>query len=283
MFDTIERIEGGVLHHGKSNKRVYLVQTDHGNWNQLIGRMKDLALQRKYDKIVSRIPEEGIASFQSEGYQVEAKIPGLYNGTTAGYFLSEFLNEERSNCAERKLKIIQSVKSIALAAGNSTDDPFFALPEGLQIRKLMNEEELADLARLNAKALRSYPFPIHETTFLKELLQQEHEFYGLYEKGRLIVASLLRTNHEESNVEIIDFSTDSNYKGQNLSYYLVQDIKENFKKEGFKTLYSSARATSYGMNITLSKHGFSFGGTLMNNTLVDDAMESINVWYLHLN
>ncbi|SDM55003.1 putative beta-lysine N-acetyltransferase [Kriegella aquimaris] len=285
MFDTIERIEGGLVHHGKGNKRVYLLEADHGNWNQLISSMKNLAQQRKYDKIVSRVPEAGIASFQSKGYQVEAKIPGLYNGVSTGYFVADFLNKERSNCAEQKLKMIQSVKTIALAAANTAHNSFMALPDALEIHQLRSEEldELTALARLNERAFRSYPFPIHDKSFLIELLQQGYEFYGLFEKGQLIVASILRPNEAESNMEIVDFVTNSNYRGQNLSYYLVQKIKKKSAERGLKTIYTSVRATSYGLNITFSKHGFSYGGTLLNNTLIGDTMESMNVWYLSLN
>ena len=285
MFDTIERIEGGLVHHGKGNKRVYLLEADHGNWNQLISSMKNLAQQRKYDKIVSRVPEAGIASFRSKGYQVEAKIPGLYNGVSTGYFVADFLNKERSNCAEQKLKMIQSVKTIALAAANTAHNSFMALPDALEIHQLRSEEldELTALARLNERAFRSYPFPIHDKSFLIELLQQGYEFYGLFEKGQLIVASILRPNEAESNMEIVDFITNSNYRGQNLSYYLVQEIKKKSAERGLKTIYTSVRATSYGLNITFSKHGFSYGGTLLNNTLIGDTMESMNVWYLSLN
>lgn len=285
MFDTIERIEGGLVHHGNSNKRVYLLEADHGNWNVLIDGMKNLARKRKYDKIVSRVPEAGIASFQSEGYQVEAKIPGLYNGVTTGYFVADFLNKERSNCAEQKLKMIQSVKKIALAAANTSHNSFMALPDALEIHQLRSEElnELSALARLNERAFRSYPFPIHDKSVLIELLEQGYEFYGLFEEGQLIVASILRPNEAESNMEIVDFVTNSNYRGQNLSYYLVQEIKKKSAERGLKTIYTSVRATSYGLNITFSKHGFSYGGTLLNNTLIGDTMESMNVWYLSLN
>ncbi|WP_339714779.1 putative beta-lysine N-acetyltransferase [uncultured Kriegella sp.] len=285
MFDTIERIEGGLVHHGNGNKRVYLQEANHGNWNLLISSIRNLAQQQKYDKIVSRVPEGGIASFQSEGYQVEAKIPGLYNGVTTGYFVADFLNKERSNCAEQKLKMIQSVKTIALAAANSSRDSYMAMPHTLEIHKLGGEElnKLTALAQLNERAFRSYPFPIHDRSFLIELLQQGYEFYGLFEEGQLIVASILRPNEAESNMEVVDFITNSNYRGQNLSYYLVQEIKKKSAERGLKTIYTSVRATSYGLNITFSKHGFSYGGTLLNNTLIGDTMESMNVWYLSLN
>jgi len=39
------------------------------------------------------------------------------------------------------------------------------------------------------------------------------------------------------------------------------------------------RTTSYGLNITYSKHRFLLTGTLTNNRMVRDAIESMNVLY----
>lgn len=49
--------------------------------------------------------------------------------------------------------------------------------------------------------------------------------------------------------------------------------------EGIKTAYTIARSTSFGMNKTFARQGFDFGGTLVNNTLIGDTIESMNVWY----
>ena len=112
-----------------------------------------------------------------------------------------------------------------------------------------------------------------------ELVAQNLEFYGLFNQEELLVSAILKVSKEESNIEIIDFITHPNVSGQNLSYYLVQEIKKNFDKRDYKTIYSLVRATSYGLNITFSKHDFVLGGTLLNNTLIRDAIESMNVWY----
>ncbi|MDD2310679.1 MAG: hypothetical protein PHH91_13970, partial [Desulfuromonadaceae bacterium] len=38
-------------------------------------------------------------------------------------------------------------------------------------------------------------------------------------------------------------------------------------------------AYSFGMNITFARDGYSFGGTLTNNTNISGSLESMNVWY----
>lgn len=278
MYDTQEKIDGALVHHGKTHNRLYLMQTEQDNWDSLIPLMKDLAQEKNYDKILGRIPEEAMELFQSNGYHVEAKIPGLYNGETTGYFLADYLNEERGHCSEHEQRTIESVKTIAQAANSASEDSFFALPENLEVRKL-DRNDLFALIHLHIKAADSFAFPNHEAEYIMELVEQNHEFYGLFNRKELLVSAILKVHEEESNLEIVDFTTHPDYSGRNLSYYLVQEIRKNFDEMDCKTMYSLVRATSYGLNITFSKHDFVLGGTLLNNTLIRDTIESMNVWY----
>lgn len=277
-FDTVQQIEGAILHHGEMHNRVYLMRSEQNNWDSLALKMKDLAREKNYGKILGRVPEEAKKIFQSNGYQVEAEIPGMYNGEKTGYFLADYLEKERSYCSEKELKTIESVKSIALAANSTSEDSYFALPSSLNVRKLTKNDLLA-IVHLHENAFKKYPFPINKVEYLLELVEQNYRFYGLFQQEELLVSAILKIHEEESNVEIVDFATHPDYNGQNLSYYLVQEIKKDMDKSDYKTIYSLVRATSYGLNITFSKHGFSLGGTLLNNTVIRDNMESMNVWY----
>ncbi|TLP70500.1 putative beta-lysine N-acetyltransferase [Maribacter sp. ACAM166] len=277
-YDTVEQIEGAMLQHGDTHSRLYLMQVEQNNWDELIPKMKDLAKKKSYDKILGRVPEEAIKVFQSNGYEIEAKIPGLYNGEKAGYFLADYLEKERGSCSEQELKTIESVKTIALAANSSLEDAHFELPSNLYVRKL-NKNDLFAMVHLHEIAFKSHSFPINTAEYLLELVEQNHEFYGLFQEEELLVTAIIKIHNEESNVEIVDFATHPDYKGQNLSYYLVQEIKRDMDMSEYKTIYSLVRATSYGLNITFSKHGFSLGGTLLNNTVIRNNLESMNVWY----
>lgn len=243
MYDTLERINGAMLHHGKTHNRLYLMQTEQDNWDSLIPLMKDLAQEKCYDKILGKVPEEAKEVFQSNGYQVEAKIPGLYNGETTGYFLADYLNNERGQCDEQKRKTIESVKTIAQAANSSSEDSCFALPENLEVRKL-DQNDLFNLIHLHKKASDSYAFPAHEAEYIMGLVEQNHEFYGLFNQKELLVSAILKVHKEESTLEIVDFTTHHSFSGQNLFYYLVQEIKKNFDEMDYKTIYSLVRATS---------------------------------------
>lgn len=280
MFDTVEKIEGAEVQHGDTHKRIYLIQAKQKNWASLIPKMKNLADEKNYAKILSRVPEEAMDVFRSNGYKIEAKIPRLYNGKTTGYFLAEYLDEQRSYCDDKKLKTIESVKMIAKAANSSSEDTHFELPSNLKVRKL-DRNDLFSIASLHKMAFKYHPSPINKADYLLELVENDYEFYGLFDEKELLVTAILKKYQKEASIEIVDFVTHPNYRGQNLSYYLVQEIKTVMEEREFKTIYSLVRATSYGLNITFSKHGFLYAGTLLNNTSIRNNLESMNVWYLN--
>ncbi|APQ16818.1 putative beta-lysine N-acetyltransferase [Maribacter hydrothermalis] len=278
MFEIIENIGGALVYHGNMHKRIYFSENDNVDLDKLLLKMKDLAKKKQYEKILGKASEKGVNVLRSKGFTVEAKIPGLYNGTIDGYFLAEYTNEERHSNDERISKTIATVKTIAKAANKANSDSHFQMPDELTINKL-STVDFDTLEDLHKKAYKYHPHQIKNADYFSKLKDLNHQYYGLFQNGELLVSAILAVNSREYNVEIVDFVTHPDYRGQNLSYFLVQDIKKRMDKLGCKTIYTMVRSTSYGLNITFSKHGFILAGTLTNNCMVRDSMESMNVWY----
>ncbi|WP_437369802.1 putative beta-lysine N-acetyltransferase [Maribacter litoralis] len=278
MFETIENIDGALVYHGNMHNRIYFSEAENVNLDNLLQKMKDLAEKKRYEKILGKASEKGLNVLKSQGFIVEAKIPGLYNGSVDGYFLADYTNEKRHVNDEKIMKTIATVKTIAEAAKKPNTDSHFLMPENLDIKEL-SSADFPLLEELHQKAYKYHPHQIKDAAYFSKLKNLNHQFYGLFQNGELLVSAILAVNSSESNVEIVDFVTHPDYRGQNLSYFLVQDIKNKMDKLGCKTIYTMVRSTSYGLNITFSKHGFILAGTLINNCMVRDAMESMNVWY----
>ena len=50
MYDTQEKIDGAIVHHGKTHNRLYLMHTEQDNCDSLIPLMKDLAHKKTMPK-----------------------------------------------------------------------------------------------------------------------------------------------------------------------------------------------------------------------------------------
>ena len=278
MFEIIENIDGALVYHGIMHNRIYFSEADNVNLDNLLQKIKDLAKKKRYEKILGKASEKELNVLKSKGFIMEAKIPGLYHGSVDGYFLAEYPNKQRYANDEKNLKTIATVKTIAKAANSSHSNSYFEMPVDFIIEKLTSSE-FESLEDLYQKAYKYHPHQIKDATYFSKLKELNHQFYGLFQNGELLVSAILSINETESNMEIVDFITHPNYRGQNLSYFLVQEIKQQMDDLKCKTVYTMVRATSYGLNITFSKHGFLLAGTLTNNCKVLDTMESMNVWY----
>lgn len=276
-FDKIEKVGASELHHGRINDRVYLTRLHEKDLDTIFEKVEQLASQQQYGKIVSKVPRWALETFLERGYRVEAEIPGLFKGSTNGYFLAGYPKKQRVFRPEKEERFIESVKTIALATSDAS--PKIAV-DGFEVRSL-EEADLPKMAHLAEKVFSTYPYPIYDPEYLKKCQQEEFEFYGIFQDHVLLEAAIVKANREEGHSEIIDFVIPSQFKGQNLAYHILGEIKRATAEQELHTLYSSVRATSYGLNITFRKQGFQYGGTLINNTWVGNHLESMNIWYLN--
>ena len=79
-----------------------------------------------------------------------------------------------------------------------------------------------------------------------------------------------------------DFAVLEKYRGNHISLYLLKMMEEEMKKIGIKKAYTMARALSYGMNISFSKMGYLYSGTVINNANISGDLESLNIWHKDL-
>jgi hypothetical protein len=56
-------------------------------------------------------------------------------------------------------------------------------------------------------------------------------------------------------------------------------MEKEMDKKGILTLYTIARAASYGMNTVFARLGYEFTGKLVQNTNISGNLENMNVWY----
>ena len=279
MFDKVETISKSLVQHGPNNDRVYLMKIHpEEKVENLVGRLYDLAILKRYTKIFVKVPASIHPLFLDHDFKIEAAIPNLYQGVEQGYFLGKFFNAERGFLTKKEKKLIHEVKNSASPTRNVSG---YEMPAGYDIARL-GEKDVPVIASIYRQVFQFYPFPIFEEKYLQDAIHSHVQYYGVRYKGEIVAVSAAETDVASSHVEMTDFATLPKYRGMNLSYFLLQKMMLHMTDEGIQTAYTIARSTSFGMNKTFARQGFHFGGTLVNNTLIGDTIESMNVWYKKL-
>lgn len=278
MNDTITKIGNSLVQHGSYNDRIYLMKLSQDDLPEIITDLDTLASQEKYSKVFAKLPDYAKDAFLAQGYVIEASIPKFYHGSQAAYFMAKYFSETRKQIqrSDELNDVLRATKSKF-----SEETILVSLSEDFKAREC-RLSDISEIAQLYQKVFATYPFPIQDPNYIAETMADNVIYFGVWHNQSLIALSSSEMDLHASNVEMTDFATLPDYRGHNLSTYLLQTMELQMKKRDIKTAYTIARSLSFGMNITFAKMGYLYGGTLINNTNISGNLESMNVWYKHL-
>ena len=274
MIDRIETIGSSQVHHGKHNNRIYLMKADQQELSWLIPRLDQLAEAKGYTKIFAKVPAWSKMDFIRQGYSTEAKIPMFYRGKGEAVFLGKYLCQKRRK--ENRQDLLKQI--ISTAQGKSSTECSTELESGYRFR-LAAKEDVETMAELYQEVFDTYPFPIQDPSYLAQTMDENLVYFGIWKNKRLLALASSEIDYQGQNAEMTDFATHPESRGQGLASYLLTMMEQQMAESGIKTVFTIARAYSYGMNITFAKQGYDYSGTLTNNTNISGQLESMNVWH----
>ncbi|MCD4652811.1 putative beta-lysine N-acetyltransferase [bacterium] len=275
--DKIENYNGSIIQHGHYNDRIYLMQLMLLPSAEFPYDLINLAKTNGYSKIFAKVPEIAAENFFIAGFLEEARIPAFFSVKETAVFMGFYLNAKRIK--EPNIDEIEDILKIAL--GKRTADKVSGLENRFVLRKC-TKTDVSAMAKIYRKVFPSYPFPIHDPDYLLKTMQSHIDYFGIETDGGLVAVSSAEVNKVAANVEMTDFATLPEWRGNKFSQHLLARMENEIKKKNIKTAYTIARAMSPGMNVTFSKAGYQFGGRLKNNTNISGRIESMNVWYKSL-
>lgn len=277
MFDKVEKLEHSVIQHGPNNDRVYLMKLDQKDLPEIIDKLYDLSLVKRYTKIFAKVPERMVDDFLDKDFKKEATIPKFYKGKESAHFVSRFIGATRFFLSFAKKQRIKENIEVALQKKEKNN----LRKPGAEFRPL-GHRDADQLVSLYGKTFKVYPFPIFEEQYIKDTMDKNIDYFGAFVDDKLVAASSAEKDVENRNAEMTDFATLPKHRGKNLSYFLLKEMEKEMASQDFKTLFTIARSASIGMNATFARQEYEFAGTLVNNTYIGEDIESMNVWYKHL-
>jgi putative beta-lysine N-acetyltransferase len=279
--DKIEIFKGAKIQHGYFNDRVYLISLNDADPKDIAFSLIDFAKEKGYSKIFAKVKENSANPFYNALYEKEAEIPQYYNKTDTAVFLGYYLDEERK--IEKDLVRYENVLKEAIKKGKSAANfQKSALPKGYNIR-ICNSKDAEKMAEIYKEVFPTYPFPIHDPQYLCNTMEENVVYYCVEHEDKIIALSSSEIDIAAKAAEMTDFATLPDFRGHSFSLHLLYKMEKDMKERGIFTLFTIARASSYSMNITFAKMGYTFSGRVINNTQISGNIESMNIWYKHLN
>ncbi|HHX60244.1 MAG TPA: putative beta-lysine N-acetyltransferase [Epulopiscium sp.] len=283
MYDTIIKKGHSQIQHGPQNDRIYLMDLAKEDMPEILGTLDQMAATYGYTKIFAKVPKGFSKSFVENGYATEAVVPDFFNGTEDCLFMGKYRDKQREKQVDHKLNnevieralLKRPIKSLELKVDN------YQLPNHFSLRKA-KPSDADEMSKLYAKVFDSYPFPVFESKYIRETMDNHVVYFTICKGYEIVALSSCEMYMKDASVEMTDFAVFPAYRGYNFSYLLLREMEKEMKKQGIKTAYTIARSCSYGMNNTFAKCGYDFSGILVKNTQIGGKIEDMNVWYKSL-
>jgi putative beta-lysine N-acetyltransferase len=274
-MDKIEVIGGATVQHGKMSNRVYLMKTPESYDISLIESLEAFLKTNKYDKFFAKIPASQLPLFLPLNFQIEARVPGMYRGIEDGFFVSKFYRTERTipeyDAMEYFSQLLEWQKN-TLPKSKSNSLPV----------EILKKEDASEMAELFKQVFDTYPFPIFDSGYIQESMDNDVVFFGIRINNALCAISSAEIDNKHQFAEMTDFATLPEARGKGLSKQLLEAMEKEMHNRCVKTAYTIARLKSVAMNKTFLSAGYIYSGTLIKNTNISGGIESMNVLYKNI-
>lgn len=243
---------------------------------ELLLKVLVLARDKGLGKVLCNCRVRDLVFFRKMGFVVEGLISGFFRGRDA-YCVSFFLNKDRVHSKreeeeEEILKMCFDEKRISKPR---------KIDEQYKIRDCV-EDDIPQMIKLFKKVFKTYPAPVFEEEYLREMINEKILFKGVFSTNGLISIASADLDSKNLNAEITDCATYPKYRGRGLLSNLINELEEDLKARGYYILYSLSRAINAGINISLRKQGYYYGGRLINNCNICGGFEDMNIWIKNL-
>ncbi|NLE10680.1 MAG: putative beta-lysine N-acetyltransferase [Actinobacteria bacterium] len=277
--DRVEHVGGAVVQHGRLSDRVYLLKPGESAEDDL-ALMERLARRHGYSKLFAKISEERQDAFLGAGYEIEARIPGAAGGPDL-LFCSRFLDpgRKRERFTDQSLKVIRAA-ILESASARDGDTSKSRADDGILLQAA-DGSDAGELAALYGSVFATYPFPIGDAEFIRQTMSSGTAYFLARDAAneQVIAAASAEMLRSLAACEMTDFATLPERRGLGIAGLLLQALEREVIDTGVRMAFTIARSTSLGMNVVFARQGYTYAGTLVNNTNIAGRIESMNVWY----
>ena len=274
MTDKVESLRNSVIQHGSFNDRIYLIHLSPLDYDSILEDLEKIVQENGYSKIFAKIPSCQKENFLSSGYREEAYIPGFFDGSKGASFMCKYFSQSRMLNDETESN--REVLETALSKNGEVKD--IQLAENASCVFCI-EEDVFRMGEIYQDVFTTYPFPIHDPSYLLKMMSENVLYFCIKEDDRIVALASCEMDIENRNVEMTDFATVPECRGKGYSLYLLGEMEKEMSLRGMVISYTIARAASCGMNIVFSRNNYEYAGMLVKNTNIAGKLENMNVWY----
>jgi len=208
-----------------------------------------------------------------------SRLGFVREGTLDGYFsdgpgigVAKYLSSERARGKQTAAEDAIMLGALA-QAGTAASSP----PLDYRLRPATPADCLDISATLTA-VFASYPTPIDSAEAIAAVMNRGAYFMVAEQGGQLVSVMSADIDREHLTAEMTDCATLTPHRGRGLMQALLAGMEDELRRQGLRSLFTLARATSAGMNIAFARLGYAYRGRFINNCHIAGDWEDMNLW-----
>ncbi|MBC2582511.1 putative beta-lysine N-acetyltransferase [Clostridium sp. DJ247] len=238
---------------------------------QNLKRIIHFASKNHLGKVICNCDINSFRNFVDAKFQLEGKIDGYFKGQDA-FCMSYFIS------SNRKLRKNSSKENLYLSQSLEKNDTFSYNDDSKYCIRNAQESDVKQMAELFSNIFFTYPSPVYDEEYIRQTMKEKVLYKVAIDNGKVISVASADMDKDNLNAEITDCATYPKYRGKGILSNVIYSLESDLKDRGFITLYSLSRAINSSINFVLSKHGYKFRGTLINNCNICGGFEDMNIW-----
>ncbi|MCA0972423.1 putative beta-lysine N-acetyltransferase [Halobacillus litoralis] len=238
-----------------------------------MNELEEIAADKNCDKVIAYVRAGDEQTLEDLSFHMEAEIKGFFQGEDAKVY-AKFLDAERNQPDPDN--VITQVREMNITSPSSKP-----LPEGYQM-VWGTKAHAEDMAAFYSTIFDTYPTPIDDPEYIVQMMDDDVYFSLIYFGDELVSACSADVFTDFNAAEFTDCATSPDHRGKGLLSRQYPMLERKMNELGVQTMFTYTRAISMGMNIVAAQHGFSFGGCLVQNSMIGTGIEDMNMWYKQL-
>ncbi|MEB1809450.1 MAG: putative beta-lysine N-acetyltransferase [Bacillaceae bacterium] len=241
-----------------------------------LAQLVQLQQQHQPSKTIVYVTKEYVNHFVQQGYELEGEIPSFFYGFDS-YIVSQYKGKERKNS-----KHVAEQAHIMSTVQKTKNRIVLSPLEERYTLQIASHNDVKGLVQLYKKVFEKYPTMIFDENYVRKMMTDDYFFVVIKDQNKIVSAASAMINQYKS-AEITDCATNPDYRGKQFLLHIITRLEKELFNRGVYCVYSLTRALSPGMNVTIKRLGYDYGGKLVNNCIISTGFEDMCIWSKQLN
>lgn len=236
--------------------------------------LKELGREHRCDKLIFYVKDYEKSILQKDyNFYQEGFIAGFFQGDDAHIF-TIYLEPKR----HRPIDIQRQRKVMNIVYQDNQKYQERTLPNGYKMRRA-TVNDTHEMAQLYDTIFETYPTPMNNPQYIANVMQNDVYFTIIEYKGQVVSVASADFIPALNSAEMTDCATFQEHRKKGLLSHQFSYLIKLMKQMKVQTLFCYSRSVSLGMNLINARHGFTYGGRMVQNSNISGRLECMNIWF----